>query len=461
MQPTHLRFGGGLPATFLHPLVAVGVLIAIVFIFVLPLKKAIAPFLFAVLMIPWGQVLVIGGMHFTMMRILIWAGLARAAWSKASSSENWFPAGFSGIDQAMVLWLALSIVVVTLQWMNEGMLIASLGNLVDALGGYLVLRFFIPDGEAIRLTVKVLAVICAIHGICMISEQIIRVNVFDYLGGVPISSTLRDGQLRSSGVMGPLGEGVFAGVLVPFLLWLWTEEKCRIAAIAGLAGVLAMLITTHASSPWMACAAALFGLSCWPLRKQMRLVRWGIVGTLIAGQIYMTSPVWHLIDDVNVTGDSSSYHRYMLVNNTIIHFSEWWLLGYKYPNTWGWDMWDTSNLFVATAVAGGLVSLVFLIAAFSRSFGAIGKARKHVDGDRKQEWCLWCLGSALFAIVASSFGIAFLYQSQLEIYLVLGCISVATFEAMRAAVPTVEPRNQEGSALAFIPAGAGLRSDLR
>ena len=447
-----------MPATFLHPLVAVGVLTAIVFIFVLPRKKAIAPFLFAVLMIPWGQVLVIGGMHFTMMRILILAGLARAAWSKASSSENWFPAGFSGIDQAMVPWLAFSFIVVTLQWMNPGMLIASLGNLVDALGGYLVLRFFMPDGEAIRLTVKVLAVICAIHGICMINEQITHVNVFDFLGGVPIpvATTIREGQLRSSGVMGPLGEGVFAGVLIPLIVWLWTEEKCRIAAFAGLAGAAAILITSHASSPWMACAAALFGLSCWPLRKQMRLVRWGIVGTLIAGQIYMTSPVWHLIDDVNVTGDSSSYHRYMLVNNTIIHFSEWWLLGYKYPNTWGWDMWDTSNLFVATALTGGLISLVFLILAFKRSFGAIGTARKHVDGDRKQEWFLWCLGSALFSVLASSFGIAFLYQSQLEIYLVLGCISVATFEAMRVA----EPQKQEEPALAFVPIAAGMRSKV-
>ena len=150
MQPSKLQFGGGATATLLHPLVAIGVLIAIVLIFVLPRKKAIAPFLFAVLMIPWGQVLVIGGMHFTMMRILIWAGLARAAWSKASSSENWFPAGFSGIDQAMVLWLAFLFVVVTLQWMNEGMLIASLGNLVDALGGYLVLRSWRSGSGALR-----------------------------------------------------------------------------------------------------------------------------------------------------------------------------------------------------------------------------------------------------------------------------------------------------------------------
>ena len=45
----------------LHPLVAVGMLIAIVLILLLPRKKAIAPFLLAFFNIPLGQVLVLGG----------------------------------------------------------------------------------------------------------------------------------------------------------------------------------------------------------------------------------------------------------------------------------------------------------------------------------------------------------------------------------------------------------------
>ena len=85
------------------------------------------------------------------------------------------------------------------------------------------------------------------------------------------------------------------------------------------------------------------------------------------------------------------------MDNCIRHFSDWWLLGYKYYNDWGWDMWDLCNQFVVVALTGGLLTLVFYIAIFSRSFGAIGTARKQVNGDRGQEWLLWCLGSALFA----------------------------------------------------------------
>ena len=459
MVPEHLQFGGGATASVLHPLVAVGVLIAIVLMLTLERKKAMVPFLVAGLMIPWGQVLVIGGMHFTMMRILILAGLARGVWSKAKSSEGWFGTGFNGIDQAMVLWLTFSYVIVTLQWMNSEMVIASLGNLVDALGGYLVVRFFISDGETIRTAIKTLAMICVVHGVFMIGEQITGVNVFSLVGGLSMTdSIIRNGHLRSSGVMGPLGEGVFAGVLVPIFLWLRTEKKSRMAAIAGLAGATAMLVTTHASTPWLALGGGLIGLSLWPLRKEMRVIRWGFVLTLVALHLYMKSPVWHLISDVNLTGDSSSWHRYTLINQTIIHFSDWWLLGFKNYAGWDWDMWDTSDLFVATALTGGLISLAFLILVFKRSFGAIGTTRRHVEGDPKQEWFLWCLGSALFSVVVSSIGIAFIYQSQIELYVIPACIAVATREAMRVPAIATFATSRLGPSARLAPAEAGTRS---
>lgn len=411
-------------------------LIAIALILILPRKRAIAPFLFAYLTIPAGQVLIVGGVHFTMMRILILVGLARAIRLKTSTSGRWFTTGFTPIDQVVVLWTVSAFIIISLQWMNTQMLIASMGNFLDALGGYLVVRFFIADGEAVRRTVKVLAVICAIHGACMINEQVTGVNVFNLVGGADLSAEpiIRDGVLRSSGLMGPLGAGAFAGVLVPLLLWLWTERKSRWAAYGGLAGAAAMLITTHASTPWMSLGAGLLGLSFWPLRKRMRIIRWGLVLILVSLHLVMKAPVWHLISRLDLTGNSSSYHRYTLVNQTILHFSDWWLLGYRYYDKWDWDMWDTSNLFVAAALTGGLITLIFVIAVFKRSFAAIGTVRKRVSGDRQQEWFLWCLGSALFSVVVSSFGIAFLYQSQMVLYALPAFICVTTFEARRAAV---------------------------
>ena len=459
MEPTHNRFGAGATATLLHPVVAVWMLIAIVLILTLPRKKAIVPFFLAIFTIPIGQVLLVGGVHFTMMRILILAGLLRATKSRTSSSERWFATGFTPIDQVVALWTVSVFIVINLQWMNAQMLIASLGNFLDALGGYLVLRFFIADGAALRRTIRVFAVICAIHGVCMINEQITGVNIFNLVGdgGIRTEPIIRDGVLRSSGIMGPLGSGSFAGVLVPLFLWLWTEGKSqRMAAYAGVAGAAAMLITTHASTPWMTLGAGLLGLGFWRLRKQMGMVRWGIILTLVALQLAMKAPVWHLISRLDLTGSSSSWHRYTLINQTILHFRDWWLLGYKYYDQWDWDMWDTSNLFVAAALTGGLVTLILVIAVFQRSFGAIGTARKRVSGDRKQEWFLWCLGSALFACVVACFGIAFLYQSQMLLFALPAFISVATFEATRVTIRKGEELAKVGVAFA-----AGTDEEIR
>ena len=104
MEPKNFRFGGGAGDTFLHPLVAVGMLIAIVLILTLPRKKAITPFLLFFFTIPAEQVLVLGGVHFTMRQILILAVLARMAAFRGSSSQEKFAGGFKLLDKWVVLW---------------------------------------------------------------------------------------------------------------------------------------------------------------------------------------------------------------------------------------------------------------------------------------------------------------------------------------------------------------------
>ena len=215
-----------------------------------------------------------------------------------------------------------------------------------------------------------------------------------------------------------------------------------------------MVFSSHASTSWMAYGASLMGLGFWPLRKHMRLVRWGIVVLLVALHLVMNGPVWSLIEKVDLTGGSSSYHRYMLVDNCIRHFGDWWLIGYKYYNNWGFDMWDLCNQFVVAAVTGGLVTLIIYIMIFSRSFGAIGTARKLVSGDRSQEWLLWCLGSALYANVVSSFGINYMVQLLMCLFPLLVCTSVATFEARQSTVLSAETPGNEW--FASVPGAAEI-----
>ena len=71
MQPDNLRFGGGASDTVLHPIVLVAMLIAIALIFLLPRKYVIWPVLAATFLIPLGQEVLIGGLHFFVFRIIV------------------------------------------------------------------------------------------------------------------------------------------------------------------------------------------------------------------------------------------------------------------------------------------------------------------------------------------------------------------------------------------------------
>src|SRR5208337_4221486 len=111
MEPDHLRFGGGAADTVLHPLVAVWMLIAIVLILVFPRNKAITPFVLALFTIPVGQVVVLGSVHFTVLRILMLTVLVRMAAFRGSPSEGRFAGGFNTLDRVVVLW-SLSTVII-------------------------------------------------------------------------------------------------------------------------------------------------------------------------------------------------------------------------------------------------------------------------------------------------------------------------------------------------------------
>jgi hypothetical protein len=327
-------------------------------------------------------------------------------------------------------------VVVSLRWMDSQALIKFVGDFLDSFCGYLAIRYLIPDRATVRRTIKVLALICVIQGVCMVSEQSTHQNVFAFLG--ENQPTVRDGHVRSEGVMGTLFGGAFAGVSIPLFCWLWAEKGCKKEAAAGLVGATAMVMATHASTAWMGYGASLLGLCFWPLRKQMRFVRYGIVATLVGLHLVMHGPVWSLIEKIDLTGGSSSYHRYMLVDNCIRHFSDWWLLGYKNYGSWGFDMWDLCNQFVVAALTGGLITLILFIMIYSRSFGLIGKAVRQMKADPGRAWLLWCLGSDLFANVVASFGINYMIQLQIMLFVLIACTSIAVFKTEKAVVRTAD-----------------------
>jgi hypothetical protein len=411
----------------------VAIVLAIILILCLRRQYVIVPLLLAVFFIPKGQVLMLAGAHFTVARILFLTGLARWIASRRSSS---LAGGFNSIDRVFVLWALSAWLIFSLQWMNGQAFIKSFGEFLDAMGGYFVFRFLIQDAEDVKRTIKVFGLIAVVSALCMISEQISHTNMFARLGGMP-PMTVRDGKVRSQAAFEVfITAGAYGATVLPLLVWLWS--KSRVGAVLGVAGATVMTVTCHASTTLSAYAAGIFGLCLWPFRRKMRLLRWGLVITLVALHLVMNGPVWSLIEKVDLTGSSSSYHRYMLIDNCIRHFGDWWLLGVKDYDKWGFDMWDLSDQYVAYAVGGGLLTLVLFVAIISKSFARLGAARKLAEGNREEEWLLWCLGAALFAHVVAYFGIGYFDQMQFAWLALLAIICAAVFKAEGSAGPHVQ-----------------------
>ena len=104
-------------------------------------------------------------------------------------------------------------------------------------------------------------------------------------------------------------------------------------------------------------------------------------------------------------------------------------------------MFDTANQYVQTAINGGLLGLILLIAVIVYGFKYLGRARRAAT-DKKQALFFWALGSALLAYTVAFFGISLWDQSVVLWYALLAFIgAVAAPQSVRAteAIPASLP----------------------
>lgn len=138
----------------------------------------------------------------------------------------------------------------------------------------------------------------------------------------------------------------------------------------------------------------------------------------------MHGPVWSLIEKIDITGGSSSYHRYELVDLCIRHFSDWWLVGVKDTSVWGWDMWDTANQYVSVCENSGLLPFVLFLAIIVYGFKYLGRVRLRSTTSAHTAHFVWAVGASLFANVVAYFGISYYDQTMVTWYCLLAIISV-------------------------------------
>ena len=435
-MPQNYYFGGGTD-TFLTPLAAVILLVAIVLIVGLPRKWMIVPVVVAGLLLPFDLGILVMGFHFSALRLLVAAG-----WLRFAVRRDIGVTRVNSLDKAVLAWAFCKAIFFSILWATTSAVTNRLGFLSTTLATYFLVRFLIRDKEDAVGAVRVLAVTMIILAPFMMIEHFTQHNFFSVLGSPPISS-IRDGAVRATGPFGhPVVAGTVGAMLLPLFTGLWWQGK-RYRTILGL-GVLSSIGVTFASSsstPLMTCAGGVLALLLWPLRTRLRTIRWALVLSLITLHLVMNASVWFLIARMGGAIGGSGYHRAMLVDNFVRHFSEWWLIGTRNNADWGYDMWDVDNAFVGAGVGGGLITFATFIAVLVYAYKRVGKSRRLASKSRKDERFVWAVGASLFANTVGFFGIVYFDQSIVAWYCVLAMVSAtATFLVDSKKTPT-ESRN--------------------
>lgn len=395
----------------------------------LPRRRAVGALLAVSVCTTFGDALQVGTLNFYSIRIVIMFVLIRVIVRGELKGVR-----FQGFDALFLVWLMLaSLLYVTLDGSYVNFT-ERLGYLFDAGGLYIAVRTLIRNADDLADTVVILALLLIPLAMLMGFERITGRNLYAVLGGVPELSQVRNGTVRCQG---PFNHSILAGTFgaasFPLMVGLavFRPRSRALAVFAALSAVF-VVYASGSSGPFSALAISIIGLGMWSIRTQMRVVRWGLLGSLVMLAMVMKAPVWFLIDRVSELIGGDGWYRSKLIDSAIGHFSEWWLIGTGYTAHWMESgipsspySADIVNEFVNQGIRGGLLSLVLFIAILSRSFAAMGTAAKATSTPLPQRYFFWTVGCSLAAHVASFFSVTYFDQTISAYYLVIGSTVMA------------------------------------
>ncbi|AQQ68727.1 hypothetical protein Mag101_14620 [Microbulbifer agarilyticus] len=422
VMPEH--FGGALWAdqTMVHPIGLAALLAALLALFVLPRRFQLIPLLLIAVALPGAQRIVVLSLDFTFVRIMIMATLSVAILNGQLRTIRW------GLPDSLILaatmWnmLASGILVGSI----DGV-ITSAGGAFDTFGAYLVGRAYLHSFADMRRLLLCFALLSLPMLAFFVLEQLSGRNVFSVFGGVPAETLARYGRLRAQGpFMHPIMAGICWATILPCLVALWQGKVgTRLLIAAGIASMPLIVMATASSTPVVALMCGFAGLACYAFRHYMRAMALGMVAVLTVLHFSMDTPVWHLLSRIDITGGSTGWHRYNLIQQSINHVGEWWAFGTTATAHWGWGMQDITNQYVLEGVDGGVVQLLlfsfFLLALFVR----LGRAQRFTRS-HAQSRLLWGMAVALFVHCVSFLAVSYFGQMVCLFYLFCGAVVAVT-----------------------------------
>ena len=409
--------------SFVTPLGLTLLLVTCVLMLVLPRRWALIPIFVLTCFMTGGQLIMVANLNFTLLRLVILFGALRIL-----VRQEFRGLRLNVIDKTLIWYVFFSIVTYTALRLTAEALIYKLGGAYNVIGLYFIFRCFVRDLDEAKQAVRLLAVMVIPLAGAMFFERMTQRNPFATFGGVAPITGIRDGVLRCQG---PFGHAILAGsfgaTLLPLFFALWWHGKDKLRGLMGMVSSLVITLVAGSSTPVLSAAVGVGALAFWPLRRQMRTLRWTLLFTLIMLHLVMKAPVWFIIAHLSVFSASTAFYRAELIDMAIRNLDEWWFIGMLSTDHWGEGFFDVTNQFVRIGVDGGLISMLLYIFVIIHCFRGVGFAMKstgyRTGSDQK---FLWALGSALFAHIITFLGVSYFDQNIVTFYLLLAMISMAS-----------------------------------
>jgi hypothetical protein len=382
-----------------------------------------------------GERIVVGGLNFTMIRILLVFGWLRILAKGEFNRLRWTAA-----DKVIIAWAIIRTINYTLVWGTSGALINRLGYAYDIVAAYFFFRVMLRDSEDVYRAVRYLAILIGPLALLIVVEKITGRNAFALLGGVPAISEIRGGVVRCQGPFAhSILAGTFGATTAPLFAGMWFYGRSTAAlAMAAIAGATTIALMGGSSGPVLAYGFAILGLALWPLRRNMRAIRWGVVLLLLTLQFVMNSPVWFIVARASVFSGSTGWFRGFLIDMAMRHLDEWWLIGSNAYTRWHFYLADVTNQYLVEGFSGGLPALGLFIALLALSFRSAGTTATSARFSYQQRRFAWALGAALLGHAVSFISVSYFDQNAILFYFLL-----AAFPALSAAPVPPAPRKAE------------------
>ncbi len=279
------------------------------------------------------QVLLIGSLHFPMLRFWFCSGSFESLKTRFLSKPQIFTGGINKIDIAVILLTVFIAVNGNSAVSGIRSCHQSVGESVQVFGVYFLLRFLIRDEEDVVARDSN----SRLHRSHRCRHHDIRgLNRTQSIRSAGRSASLNYASLAARGdrfrAQGPFGHSILAGtfgaVLLPLFVALWWKgKKYRKIAALGIISATVMTLACNSSTPVLAYAAGVLALCLWPGGAGCARCAGESLSYWSRFISVMKGPVWSLIEKIDISGGSSSYHRYMLIDQCIRHFGDWWLIG--------------------------------------------------------------------------------------------------------------------------------------